>query len=272
MCLCVLAKKENLYIKYFLDIYKRLGFNHIFIYDNNDVNEERIEDAIKDQSLKDFISIINYRGYRGTYGGPQMAAYYDCYERNYKHYDWMAFFDVDEYLMLNPRNQTIQEFLNNSRFNNCESIKINWKLYSDNNALGYEDKPLNERFTEEINESSIINTARKVIIRGNLENYTLRKNYNPHDIFSSNRSCDSNGKIRFGQRINPPEYKTAILNHYFTKSINEFCRKIKRGHSFHNFNLTEKLFYNNFVIFFRYNKKTKEKVEIFNKNFNTTFI
>ena len=271
VCLCVLCKKENLYIKYFLDIYKKLGFNHIFIYDNNDVNDERIEEVVKDDIKRDFISIINFRGYRGNRGGPQMSAYYDCYQRNYMKYDWMAFFDVDEYLELVPNNLTIQKFLSHSRFDKCESIKINWKVFSDNDLLDYEDRPLNIRFTKEINKSELINCVRKIIIRGNLTNYSLRKNYNPHDIFSSNMSCNSNGKISFGYFIIPPEYKTAILNHYFTKTISEFCNKIKKGDSFFNRKLDNKLFNYKFNIFFKYNRKTKEKIEIFNSNFNTSF-
>ena len=248
-----------------------MGFNHIFIYDNNDENDEKIEDVIKDDIYRDFVTIFNFRGYRGNIGGPILATYYDCYQRNYMKYDWMAFFDVDEYLELYPKNQTIQGFLSDSRFDKCESIKINWKLFTDNNFLEFEDRPLNERFTEQANILAKANTVTKVIIRGNLENYSLRKNYGPHELFYSNRSCDSNGKIRLGVHVNPPEYKTSILNHYFTKTINEFCRKIKRGHAYYNLTYDNKLFFRTFNMFFRYNKKTKEKIDIFNKNFNTSF-
>ena len=67
-----------MYIKYFLDIYKNLGFNHIFLYDNNDINGENLKGTIPEEMLQNFVTIINYRGYRGNFGGPQMAAYYDC--------------------------------------------------------------------------------------------------------------------------------------------------------------------------------------------------
>jgi len=271
VCLCLLCKKENLYIRYFVDIYKKLGFNHIFLYDNNDINGEKIENIISNEIKQNYISVINYRGFRGNYGGPQMAAYYDCYEKNNLFYDWIAFFDVDEYLELIPKNISIQDFLNNSRYKNCESIKINWKVFTDNNQLYYEDKPLNERFPEEINQSQKINGVRKVIIRGNLLNYSQRKSFNPHSIFKSNKSCDSNGKIREGYFIEPPEYKYAILNHYVTKTIKEFCDKIKKGHSFFNRILDNNLINYYFHYFFKYNKKTKEKISIFNNEFNTTF-
>ena len=79
VCLCVICKEENLYLKEFVEAYRKLGFNHIFIYDNNDINSEKIEEVIMEDVNKGFVTIINYRGFRGPDRGPQMYAYYDCY-------------------------------------------------------------------------------------------------------------------------------------------------------------------------------------------------
>ena len=38
--MCVISKTENKYIKYFLKHYIKLGFDHIYLYDNNDIEEE----------------------------------------------------------------------------------------------------------------------------------------------------------------------------------------------------------------------------------------
>ena len=255
-----------------MDSYRKLGFNHIFIYDNNDINDEKIEVVVSNEVKNGFVSIINFRGYRGGYGGPQMAAYYDCYEKNNLFYDWISFFDVDEYLVLNPENITIQKFLNYSQFDNCEIIKINWKLFSDNNLLDFEDKPLNERFKQEYNSSDILNIVAKTIVRTKLYNYSSRKSYNPHTIFYSNYSCDSNGKVSLGYNVKPPEYKNAYLCHYMFKTIKEYIIKKKKGDSFYqNYKINKKTIRYLFNYYFQYNKKTKEKVAIFNKEFNSTF-
>ena len=198
---------------------------------------------------------------------------YNCYKKNNLLYDWIAFFDTDEYLVLNQNNMTIQNFLNNSRYKNCESIQINWKVFTDNNQLQYENKPLNERFPEVIKKFKKINGVRKVIVRGNLANYSSRKSFNCHSVFYSNQSCDSNGRFRDGYYIDPPEYKYAILNHYATKTITEFCDKLKRGwgNSPFKLNLNDKLKYKFFNYFFTYNEKTIEKIQIFNALMNTSF-
>ena len=124
ICLCVIGKKENLYIKEYVEHYKNLGYNHIFIYDNNNINEERFEDILSNYISKKYISIINYRGYRGRRDSPQTFAYYDCYGKNSKYYDWLSFFDIDEFLELKPSYMKIKNFLNNKKFDKCQNIKI----------------------------------------------------------------------------------------------------------------------------------------------------
>ena len=113
-----------MYIKYFLEYYRKLGFKKIFLYDNNDINDEKFEDVIKNEIKSGFVSIINYRGFRGNgkVGAQQMNAYYDCYKKNNLFYDWIAFFDVDEYLVL-YKDKNIQKFLTSSRYKNCEIIR-----------------------------------------------------------------------------------------------------------------------------------------------------
>ena len=46
IALCAIGKKENLYISEFLEYYIKLGIDKIFIYDDNDINTEKIIDAI----------------------------------------------------------------------------------------------------------------------------------------------------------------------------------------------------------------------------------
>jgi len=85
-----------------------LGYNHIFLYDNNDINDEKFEDIIKYEIKNGFVTLINFRGIRG-YVNPQIKAYKDCYEKNNNKYEWLSFYDIDEYLQLIPSNLKIQD-------------------------------------------------------------------------------------------------------------------------------------------------------------------
>ena len=133
ICLCVIGKNENLYAREFVEHYKTIGYNNIFIYDNNDKNGEHFEEVIDDYIKNGFVKIINYRE-RNFNSTPQIDAYRDCYQRNYQLYDWLSFFDMDEFLEINNKYNKIQSFLNDKIFKYCQNIKINWVFYKNNNS------------------------------------------------------------------------------------------------------------------------------------------
>ena len=271
VCLCTIGKKENLYIKEFVMHYEKLGFNHIFLYDNNDENDEKFEDIIQDEINKGFVSIINYRNYRGINNNPQHTSYYDCYEKNNKTYNWIAFFDIDEFLEIKPNNITIQDFLDNERYKKCQHIKINWMVYSDNDLLYYENKPLQERFTSKSNFNEI-NRHIKPVVRGNLSVNYWKTAETIHSTTLDFIACTSSGKLTSAKmfKINI-DYGNAFLKHYITKTIEEYLEKFKKGFATHKFEYTTEHYRKKFDLFFQINRKTKEKVDIFNKKLNLNF-
>ena len=265
ICLRTVGKEENKYVKEFIHHYKQLGFNHIYIYDNNEVFGEKFEEEIKEEIKNGFVSIINYRGYKGI----QLNAFYDCYQKNYKRYKWLAFFDFDEFLELAPNYTTIQQFLDNKIFYNCQNIKINWLMFTDNDLIKYENKPLKERFTTPLyNDSLVI----KSIVRGNLNLNYWEKATNPHTSKIGFYSCSSSGKniSSTSFMIDIPEYNFAFLKHYHTKTIEEYIIKLNKGYADHVDYPGDwkKVRIKNF---FDINKKTKEKLDYFKKYLNYSF-
>ena len=261
VCLCVIGKNENLYVKEFVEHYKKLGYNKIFIYDNNDINGERFEDIISNEIKIGFVSIINYRGLTNPVQG---VSYEDCYKKNSLAYNWLSFFDFDEFLELKPHNIKIQKFLNNKRYKYCENIKINWIYYSNEKSLYYINKPLKKRFIP----ISVGNKLIKSTVRGNLSTNYWFKARNPHSGNQFN-SCSSSGKMINSSSPfnNPPDIRYAYLNHYYFKSFEEFCYKIKKGRADY--------YKNDSIIkikkFYQKNKYDINKLNIMNKVFNLTF-
>ena len=97
VCICSVGKKENKYIKEFVEHYKALGVDKIFLYDNNDIDDEKFDDILSDYVKNNFIQIFNYRGIIA----PQLKIYEKCYNSNKNKYDWFIFFDIDELIHLN---------------------------------------------------------------------------------------------------------------------------------------------------------------------------
>ena len=127
---------------------------------------------------------------------------------------------------------TIKKFLNNKIFKSCQNVKINWIIYTNNNALYYENKTLKERFTNP-DYKNPNNKHIKSTIRGNLPiNYWYNMK-NPHSSTNKFISCSSSGKRVSSSSpfVSPPDYKNSFLKHYRFKSFEEYCNKIKRSRS-----------------------------------------
>ena len=267
--MCTIAKKENRYIEYFVEFYRKLKYDHIYFYDINEFGDEYIGDLkiIREGIKEGFISLINYKK---NISRVVTQSYYDCYERYNNEYDWISFFDIDEYLFLKPRNTTIQQFLENPRFNNCDNIKFSWRVFTDNDQLDYIDKPLIERFPVET-EFKFENRHVKSTIRGGLNYKNYKRNYSPHSIYNGIKACSSSGKkTNCRPYFWPPDFKYAALNHYVTKSIREFFyKKYKTKIIVDKISVRRKKYLFNY--FFKKNKKTKEKVDIFNQIYHTNY-
>ena len=96
VCVCTLAKLENRYIREFVQHYENYGVDKIFLYDNNDINGEKFEEVIDDYIKKGFVEILNWRG---KYQAMKRIMN-DCYNQNRNNYDWLIFYEIDEYIHL----------------------------------------------------------------------------------------------------------------------------------------------------------------------------
>ena len=146
VCLCTVGKEENLYVREYVSHYKKYNLDKIFIYDNNEINGEAFNDSINDYISSGFVEIINVRGKIA----PQLDSFQDCFENNKNKFDWILFYDMDEYIYL-KKYHNIKHYLGRKIFKKCEVIQLNMFFHTDNNKLYYENKTLAERFPEKNN-------------------------------------------------------------------------------------------------------------------------
>ncbi len=53
--ICCIEKQENLYLRDFVEYYKKVGVDNIVMYDNNDVNGEYPQQVIGDYIANGFV-------------------------------------------------------------------------------------------------------------------------------------------------------------------------------------------------------------------------
>lgn len=202
VALVCIAKNEDDYIQEWIDYHKKLGFDDIFIFQNNWRWHGACENVHKIE-----------------FDGPNMQQpAYNFFSYKMKdHFEWAAFFDVDEFLVLKKHNN-ISEFLN--EYANFPAIGINEVLFG-NNFLTQktEEKSVLKRFTRRQNA---INMHIKTFIRLDQDFHMFT--HHPSIVWYCTKGFPHTGPFNHEGSID-----VAQLNHYFCKTQEEFVDKIEKG-------------------------------------------
>ena len=253
--LCCIAKMENNYIREFVEYYKRIGFDNICLYDNNDVNGEHFEAVIDDYIKSGFVIIKNIRGKKLA----QIPSYTECYNEYKDQYDWIAFFDIDEFLHID-NNLSIKQFLSKDMYNdrgiNC--IRVCWKQYDDSDIIKTNGNYSVTKFKSYLPLDRKDSVQTKIIIKTVLDNIEFSST---HGVLKDKRiKCvDTAGNLTENAiNIMKPTWSNACLNHYRFKTIEEYVlnKMVRLWPTAYKNGGKDGL---TLDMFFRFNKKTEQK-------------
>lgn len=263
VALCTMGKYENLYANEFVEYYIKLGIDHIFIYDDNDPNTEKISDAIEN---KNKLKVTIYDNIKDTIKN-QSDAFNDCYHKNILNYDWFLMVDMDEFLYI--VNDSLKSYLSKNIFDKCDFIKFHWATSTDNNLVHYDPRPLFQRFKPPY----LLDIIVKTIIRSNISDmhyWVHSPDYSPKRNVTCNNKGDildiSNGvNIESVGNVN---VEKAFLIHHRFKSTEEFIQKYKRGYSNWFGDGLNWFLENNLRLYLTSNNLTMEKINYISSELN----
>ena len=186
----------------------------------------------------------------------------DCYKNNFKYYDWLIFYEIDEYIYL-KNFKNIKDFLKQSKFYKCQRIQLNWIFHTDNNLLYYDNRSLVERFPER--EKKAKNAKKgdwngiKSILKGHINNIKINC---VHTLSHILKSCDGFGKHKKidGIITREADFEYYYIDHYYCKSTEEFINKINKGDALFDDNRMDRI-----KTYFAYNKITNDKIDLMEK-------
>lgn len=202
VALVCIARNEDRYINEWIEYHLRLGFDHIFVY----------VDLWKFDSVWDNVTVIQVS--RLKYSYPQIPVYNEALKTLYPEYDWVAIFDVDEFLVLKIHNN-IKEFLADKT---C-SVGINWVLFGDNGLKDDGTCGVLRRFTRRGIKPNI---HVKCVVKNEPGVY-MQTPHNPSTWIGSDGEMHDQATCPDGQ------IDVAQLNHYFCKTLDEWKTKQSRG-------------------------------------------
>lgn len=248
VALIAIAKREELYIKEWINYHLSKGFDTLIIADNDDelILEKYNSTAVK---IEDYTKVE----------GVQTKAYTELFAKYRYDYDWIFFCDIDEFFVTEDGSD-VKSFL--SSLPQVDMIRVNCKHFTDNDELDVVDGNYNvfDRFKTPISVDndrfckSFLNTKIDV---GN-------RKICGHGLYDKNlKAVDAEGNpCAWERKTEKALLRTAWVNHYRTKTIGEYIRqKYDRGGANRNPHR-----YSNWEMYFKVtNTLTQEKIDYANK-------
>lgn len=217
LAVCAIAKDEGPYLREWIEWHKKMGVEKFYIYDNGstDGTSEILQPYIKS-------GLVDYRYYPGY--RRQIAAYDDCISRHRMETRWLAFIDIDEFIVP-QKDKTITEFL--KRFEDFAAVEINWLVYGSGGLEAKSDLPVMKRFRSHSLPSHHLNRHVKTIV----DPRKVAAMTGCHEAARlTGKAADSHGEsITRNFREREPQTDVIRVNHYAVKSKEEFLEKQNRG-------------------------------------------
>ena len=223
--LCAIMLNEEAYVDEWVDYHLALGMSHIFLYDNSKTWELQ---RWASRRLK--VTSVHWSADAG-----QEDAYVDCWKKHVrpKNYTWVAFWDVDEFLILKDHRNVIDylaEYLDHG------SLSPNWLMFGPAGHKVYEPKPVTKRFQK---SESKVNRHVKTISRSE----DVRQPHVHYALLWKGAQRDAAGlqlkkKGSFNEFNGEGLQSQALIFHYVYKSHKELVKKRWRGRA--DVNMTTK--------------------------------
>jgi hypothetical protein len=215
LVICAIFKNEAKYISEWIIFHQIVGFSKFFLYNNNSTdNYLEVLQPFIDQGIVDLTEWDR--------DPPcQLQAYQHFINQNNQKPIWTGFFDVDEFCF-GPTNMPLPDMLN--FIDQPGAIGINWKCFGSSGLEEYDSRSVIERFTYHPLEfygdkhiKSIIRLDQPVIVGGD-----------PHFFQTTSSTVNENG-VFITSATSDPSSNIFRINHYLTKSKNEYIEKRNRG-------------------------------------------
>lgn len=206
MSMILLVRDENEYLEEWIGHFiGTIGVDHIYIYDNE--SETPVKEFLENSPYLDRITIVDWTTTENT----QEDAYNHFLQNYGNETRWAAPVDADEFLQLNGE-KSLREYLQENE--GYASVLCQWKHYNANGQTKKTKGAVMERFTTQADWYDW-EPSGKMFVQTNRVNRFTR--YNP--------------VLRDGCKLLNDSSGTDVvqLNHYITKSFEEWKNKMERG-------------------------------------------
>ena len=219
IAVCAIFKDEAPYLLEWLAFHKMIGVDLFVLYDNG--SSDGGSDLIRSSSFAKNVTLIEWADRPG-----QLSAYNHFRVNHAPRFTWAAFIDIDEFIM--PlAGASIRDILMRRTYAPFAQILLQWLVFGPSGRSRRPEGLVMENYTRRLPETAEASRHIKSIVRTD----KLRGiDYTPHAAECSGPACNTRGEQVLPYAIQPTEcHDVMVVNHYFTKSQEEWEFKRRRG-------------------------------------------
>lgn len=226
LAIVAIFKNEGEYLKEWIEYHRIIGVTKFYLYNNESTDNYKA--VLKPYIENNIVELTDMPG-----KARQMDAYNDCINKHKNDTKFLAVLDLDEFIF--TKNNNALEIINSFFLSNKKAggLTINWMIFGSSNKEKKEDGFVIERFKYRANDNFNKNQHIKSIVNPR----RVLGFENPHYAcyLEGFKGYDINGKIVSGALNDDfSSLDTIRINHYFTKSKEEFIAKRNRGYADQN--------------------------------------
>ncbi len=223
LSVCAIIKNEGPYLKEWIEFHRLVGVERFYLYDNE--SDDETAEVLRPYIEKGIVQLIPWPRFVG-YSAPQFMAFAHCMRLTFGKTFWLVLIDADEFLFT-PKGKALNSILGG--LEESAAIVVNSYTFGD---CGHSSKPpglVIENYLKRYPTAVMDNYEFKSIVQPG----TVLRISNPH-WFHLQPHAKVNGKIcktGTGRKRWPFCISNELLriNHYHTKSTEEFAAKLVRG-------------------------------------------
>jgi hypothetical protein len=217
LAVCAIFRNEGPFLLEWIAYHRAIGFDFFVLYDND--SNDGGADIIRASPLAPHCAVIPWPHRPG-----QLAAYRDFIQNYSRNFEWVAFIDLDEFL-LPLTGEAIPSLL--QKWRDFSAVLVSWRIFG---PAGWDEPPeglLIENYDLRSPDDLPVNHHIKSIVQcADLLDVTP----NPHEFVVKGAVCNTVGRAVSNIAIQPvPCHETLVLNHYITRSRRDWMAKIRRG-------------------------------------------
>jgi hypothetical protein len=171
-------RNEANYLKEWIEYHHMLGVDHFLLY--NDRSDDHWAEVLESYIDSNLVEVIEWSALPGTsiFPGHQTAAYKDAIRRSKGNTKWLAFIDVDEFI-LPKKNATLLECLNQF-FPTADGVYMCWRNFGTNGVYINPGEPILTQLTAASHPLHPRNAAGKSIVK--VDEIVIDQVWSPHQL------------------------------------------------------------------------------------------